>query len=83
MDDDAECAFPDRNRRRDQRQSQENLSTRIPAETEDVGEIEECCEAHSGMKIGRKPQSQGDRLRAYGCSIASSMSITGMSLTIG
>ena len=67
---------------RDDREREKPLRARIPSETENVREIEECGKAEGGIELGRETQPRGEP-GGYGCSIASSMSITGMSLTIG
>ena len=73
---------PVRDDARNQREREKTLSARVPSETENVCEIEECGKAEGGVELGRETQSRGEPC-GYGCSIASSMSITGMSLTIG
>ncbi len=67
----------------DDRQAEKDLGDCVPAETEDVREVEQCGVSDSWRKIGGQPEPKGNRLCAQDCSIASSMSITGMSLTIG
>ena len=82
MEGNGQLSAPVRDDARDEREREEPLRARVPSETENVREIEECGKAEGGVELGGQAQPRGER-SGYGCSIASSMSITGMSLTIG